>query len=214
MTNLQDKTERQQLIQRFLDADISVEEEKALADFYQQTNETLSADEEPMKQLVLATTHLSNDFTLSAEKEEVFDRIMTATPQKVRHVVLWPWLAAACAVAIMMVLLAPPKSDAGDSFQQQEKRVNTPPKEHPGNVTMTDTAEMTPKTFLATRPSSTASSHLSDAEYDQSDLISVDSTFGIESRPDPLAEYTALNEKLKRECDAVFEMMENKHSNN
>ena len=36
------------------------------------------------------------------------------------------------------------------------------------------------------------------------DLISVDSVFGVESRPDPLAEYTALAEKLQRECNEVF----------
>ena len=42
------------------------------------------------------------------------------------------------------------------------------------------------------------------AEDDQSDLVSVENVFGIESRPDPLEEYTALEEKLQQECDEVF----------
>ena len=76
---------------------------------------------------------------------------------------------------------------------------------------MTDTSEVMPKTFLAANPSPADASHLTDAEDDQSDLISVDSVFGVKSHPDPLAEYTALTEKLQRECNEVFQMMDNNY---
>ena len=47
-----------------------------------------------------------------------------------------------------------------------------------------------------------------EAEYDQSDLTSVDDMFGVESRPDPMAEYIALAENLQQECDQVFQNLE------
>ena len=53
-------------------------------------------------------------------------------------------------------------------------------------------------------PSNIKQSSPTMAEDDQSDLVSVENVFGIESRPDPLEEYTALEEKLQKECDEVF----------
>ena len=35
-------------------------------------------------------------------------------------------------------------------------------------------------------------------------VAAIENVFGIESRPDPLEEYTALEEKLQKECDEVF----------
>lgn len=76
---------------------------------------------------------------------------------------------------------------------------------------MTDTSEVMPKTFLASTPPSVATPRPTKAEDDQSDLISVDSVFGVKSHPDPLAEYTALTEKLQRECDEVFQIKDNNY---
>jgi len=68
-----------------------------------------------------------------------------------------------------------------------------------------------PKTFLASTLPSAATPRPRKAEEDQSDLISVDSVFGVKSHPDPLAEYTALTEKLQRECDEFFQIMDNNY---
>lgn len=103
MKDLNDNTLRQQLIQRYLDGETTVEEEQALARFYQLSDGKFSAEEEAVRQLLLSTNHLADDFTLSEEKEEAFDRMMTATRQKTRHFVLWPWLTAAC-VALLIFL--------------------------------------------------------------------------------------------------------------
>ena len=67
------------------------------------------------------------------------------------------------------------------------------------------------KTFLASTPPSVATPRPTKAEDEQSDLISVDSVFGVKSHPDPLAEYTALTEKLQRECDEVFQIKDNNY---
>ena len=46
MKELDDKALRQQLIERYLDAETTPEEELALADFYRQSQDTLAANEE------------------------------------------------------------------------------------------------------------------------------------------------------------------------
>ena len=199
MKELNDKALRQLLIQRYLDGETTMEEERALVHFYQHHNDTLSADEEDVRQMVLASTHLAKDFTLSEEKVEAFDRIMANDQRK--RMVLWSWLAAACVAAILAIVLAPPRNDAEDSTLCPKVQVEKPQQGHPQEAPMTDTAEVMPKTFLATNSPADASTHTTG---DQSDLISVDSVFGVESRPDPLAEYTALAEKLQRECNEVF----------
>ena len=205
MKDLNDKALRQQLIERYLDAETTPEEEQALANFYRQSHEALSADEEAVR-LVLATTHLDNGFTLSDEKVEEFDRMMASVPPRKRRIALWPWLAAACVAAIIAIFLAPPRGTNGDTSEQPTAQTDARPQERPQEKPMTDTSEVMPKTFLASTPAPKSSTETKD---DQSDLVSVDRVFGVESQKNPLEEYTALNEKLKQECDAVFEMIEN-----
>ena len=87
MNDLNNRELRQQLIQRYRDAETSVAEEQALVDFYLHTRETLSADEERVRQLVLATSRPADDFNLSEEKAQEFDQIMLATQRKPRRAV-------------------------------------------------------------------------------------------------------------------------------
>ncbi len=212
MKNLNEKALRQQLIQRYLDGETTIEEEQALAHFYLHNHGTIPADEEDVCQLVLATSHLADDFMPSVEKVEEFDSIMAKDARKARRITLWPWLAAACVAAILVIFLTPPRSKEDNTPQQfptvqtqrqrQGERQDTP---------MTDTSEVMPKTFLASTPPSVATPRPTKAEDEQSDLISVDSVFGVKSHPDPLAEYTALTEKLQRECNEVFQMMDNNY---
>ena len=90
MKDLNDKALRQQLTERYLNADTTTEEEVALANFYRQNHEVLSAEEEIVRQLVLASTQFNSEFTLSDEKVEEFDRIMASHPTKKRRIGLWP----------------------------------------------------------------------------------------------------------------------------
>ena len=200
MKNLNDKTLRQELIQRYLAAETSVEEEQMLARFYHENEgNTFSGEEEQVRQLILATTHLADDFTLSAEKEEEFDRIMAAAARKPRRIALWPWVAAACMAGIMVVFLTPPKTEENQVLAEQP----TAPVEQPSVVEKV-TAEPIAVVTEPTRKRKVSA----EAEYDQSDLTSVDDMFGVESRPDPMAEYIALAENLQQECDQVFQHLE------
>lgn len=209
MKDLNDKALRQQLTERYLNADTTTEEEAALVNFYRQSHEVLSAEEEIVRQLVLASTQFNSEFTLSDEKVEEFDRIMASHPTKKRRIVLWPWLAAACVAAILAIILAPPRSGGDSHATSPTAQIHRQKQEQKQTFPKTDTSEVMPKTFLANRPSSQVFHSSTEEELEQNDLFSVDSVFGVESRPDPLAEYTALNEKLKQECDAAFEIIEN-----
>ncbi|MBQ6064870.1 MAG: hypothetical protein IJK42_13055 [Prevotella sp.] len=212
MTDMNDRATRQRVIQRYIDAETSVAEEKALFDFYSHTTEPLSADEEPIRQLVLSTVHLADDSILSDEKVKEFDHIMAERERRASRMKLWPWLAAACVAAFVAVLLAPPElngrrgNDEGGSVLSMEVKnvkedAHRTPKPQDTATHVTSSIKPQPPTINTT---------LTLQEGDQSDLVSVENMFGLESRPDPLEEYTALEEKLQRECDEVFLILNNK----
>ena len=209
MKNLKDKAVRQELIQRYLAAETSVEEELMLADFYQQNpNENLSVEEEQVRQLILATSHLADDFTLSVEKEEEFDRIMAAAARKPKRITLWPWLAAACLAGIMVIFLTPPKTEKNQVLAEHPTIQAQKPSEETKPQTK-QTEEVLPQPTLAAVSTSRKTKDLAEIEYDQSDLMTVESMFGVESRPDPMAEYMALAGNLQQECEEVFQKIEN-----
>ena len=208
MKNLKDKAVRQELIQRYLAAETSVEEEQMLADFYQQNqNENFPEEEEQVCQLILATSHLADDFTLSVEKEEEFDRIMAAAARKPKRITLWPWLAAACMAGIMVIFLTPPKTEDNKVLAEHPTIQATKTSEKMQPQTK-QTEEVLSQPTLAAVSTTRETRDLAENEYDQSDLISVDGMFGVESRPDPMAEYMALAENLQQECDQVFQNLE------
>ena len=200
MKNLNDKAVRQELIQRYLATETSVEEEQMLTRFYQENEgNSFSGEEEQVRQLVLATSHLADDFTLSTEKEEEFDRIMAAAARKPRRIALWPWVAAACMAGIMVIFLTPPKTEDNQVLAEQP----TAPVEQPSVV-----EKVTAEPIAVVAEPARVKKESAEAEYDQSDLTSVDDMFGVESRPDPMAEYIALAENLQQECDQVFQNLE------
>ena len=71
------------------------------------------------------------------------------------------------------------------------------------------TEEVLPQPTLAAAGTSRKTKDLAETEYDQSDLMTVDGMFGIDSRPDPMAEYIVLAENLQQECEEVFQKIEN-----
>ena len=209
MNDLNNRELRQQLIQRYLDAGTSVAEEQALVDFYLHTRETLSADEERVRQLVLATSRPADDFNLSEEKAQEFDQIMLATQRKPRRAVLWPWVTAACVAGILAFFLTLPKSGREVPTDQATAQISSPVKEEPQEPQQMETGDVLPDSFLAGVHPMQSTTDNEEEEYDQSDLISVDSLFGVNSRPDPMEEYMVLSENLQRECDEVFQKIDN-----
>ena len=210
MKELNNKSLRQQLIQRYLDAETSVAEEQALADFYRHTHDNLSADEETVRQLVLVTSCPVDDFNLSDEKAQEFDQIMLLTSQrKPRRVIFWPWVAAACVIGILAIFLTLPKNENEVPTDRLNVQVSRLTKEEPQELQQMQTEDVLSDSFLTAAQTKQPTTDNEEEEYDQSDLISVDSLFGVNSRPDPMEEYMALSENLQRECDEVFQKIDN-----
>ena len=207
MMNINNKATRRGIVERYLNAETSLEEEKALYEFYSHTKETLSDDEKMVCQLVLSTANLTDDFELSDEKTEAFDRIMNEQDKRSSRRIMWPWLAAACIATILVVLLAPPKDEVGRRNYEGGRELSKEVKSMKEEVLQTSKLQNGAKHLTSSIKHQTSNIKQSSptmAEDDQSDLVSVENVFGIESRPDPLEEYTALEEKLQKECDEVF----------
>lgn len=97
MINLNDKQERLALIERYLEADTTVLEERMLAEYY--ATHQPDADEEPISDLIKMTHPSASDMIDTAD----FDRI-TARRKPVRMILKWSSVAAA-AIILMLVSL-------------------------------------------------------------------------------------------------------------
>ena len=106
MTNIYDITKRRQLVEKYLNAETSVEEERMLRDFYCQAESPLTPEDEDMRLLMDATDRLCGGFVLSDEKAEEFDRLMQRRGKKGKIVAL-RWIVSAVAAIICAVLFLP-----------------------------------------------------------------------------------------------------------
>lgn len=97
MINLNDKQERLALIERYLEADTTVLEERMLAEYY--ATHQPDADEEPISDLIKMTHPSASDMIDTAD----FDRI-TARRKPVRMILKWSSVAAAAIVMLMVCL--------------------------------------------------------------------------------------------------------------
>ena len=114
MMNLEDKTIRQQLIQRYLDADTSIEEEKDLTHFYLHCDESeLSKEELNFRNMILG-------ISIAAQKEETKNKKAKSFTQWVRISAI---LLAAAMLAGLIFLLFPLK----DKVAQKNSLANLVP---------------------------------------------------------------------------------------
>ena len=88
------------LIQKYLNGETSVEEEKLLA--LEVSRENAPADWKIIAEML-------GELTVD---EALFDQMMAERKHKSRIMKIWPWVAAACVAALLIVFLAPPKEDS------------------------------------------------------------------------------------------------------
>ena len=88
------------LIQKYLNGETTAEEERLLA-------LEVSRDDAPDDWKVIA--EMLGCLTVD---EALFDQMMAERKHKPRIVKLWPWVAAACVAALLIVFLSPPRKDA------------------------------------------------------------------------------------------------------
>lgn len=115
-------------------------------------NGETNAEEERLLALEVSGENVPEDWKIIAEMlgeltidEALFDQEMAQRKHKARIIKLWPWMAAACAVALLVVFLRPPrvsapvqpqteqvaKSDASKSMECEVRSENTPSQAKP-----------------------------------------------------------------------------------
>jgi len=97
------------LIQKYLNGETTAEEERILA-------LEVSRKDAPEDWKVIA--EMLGELTID---EALFDQIMAERKQKPRFIRLWPWMAAACVAALLIVFLGPPREET--STQPQVAKV-------------------------------------------------------------------------------------------
>jgi hypothetical protein len=88
------------LIQKYLNGETTAEEEKLLA-------LEVSREDAPEDWKVIA--EMLGELTVD---EALFDQIMAERKPKPRLMRFWPWVAAACVAALLVVFLGPPREEA------------------------------------------------------------------------------------------------------
>ena len=108
------------LIQKYLNGETTAEEERLLA-------LEVSRKDAPDDWKVIA--EMLGELTVD---EALFDQIMAERKQKPRFIRLWPWVAAACVAALLIVFLGPPREETVSKPQiakvEPKKDVATEPK--------------------------------------------------------------------------------------
>ena len=97
------------LIQKYLNGETTAEEERMLA-------LEVSREDAPDDWKVIA--EMLGELTID---EALFDKIMAERKQKPRFIRFWPWMAAACVAALLIVFLGPPREET--STQPQVAKV-------------------------------------------------------------------------------------------
>ena len=117
------RNDTETLIQKYLNGETTAEEERLLA-------LEVSREDAPEDWKIIA--EMLGELTVD---EALFDKEMAERKQKPRILKLWPWVAAACVAALLIVFLAPPR-DGNWSFRNPEiSRLENQTTKQPNNQT-------------------------------------------------------------------------------
>lgn len=111
------KYTQEDLVNRYLNADTTIEEEHLLADFLSKNRESLSPEEEDVYLLLQASARDTDHFELSLEEAREFDRLMAAKPHLRKKKAPIYWIASTAAAIICAFVLLTGKH-TGVSDQQ------------------------------------------------------------------------------------------------
>ena len=134
MKKLEDITYRHELIERYLDADTSVEEEQALADFYRHCeNKDLTDEDLDIRNLMLGMENYTPNILLTEEEDKQPDMKEMSLAASKNHETRWVRLSAILLATAMLAglifLLFPIKDYFSSSSEQQPGLANLVPTE-------------------------------------------------------------------------------------
>lgn len=96
----------EQLLTRFMDGETSEQEEQILTDFFS-ANDSIPEEWEPYREMFASFDTDVYDF-----KEEELESFVKEEKPKTRTIRIWPWLAAACVVGLIIMISFWPNNDA------------------------------------------------------------------------------------------------------
>lgn len=134
MKKLEDITYRHELIERYLDADTSVEEEQALTDFYRHCEDKDLTDEDlDIRNLMLGMENYTPNILLTEEEDKQPDMKEMSLAASKNHETRWVRLSAILLATAMLAglifLLFPIKDYFSSSSEQQTGFTNLVPTE-------------------------------------------------------------------------------------
>ena len=134
MKKLEDITYRHELIERYLDADTSLEEEQALADFYRHCeNKDLTDEDLDIRNLMLGMENYTPNILLTEEEDKQLDMNEMSLAASKKHETRWVRLSAILLATAMLTglifLLFPIKDYFSSSSEQQPGLANLVPTE-------------------------------------------------------------------------------------
>ena len=133
MKKLEDITYRHELIERYLDADTSVEEEQALADFYRHCEEKDLTDEDlDIRNLMLGMENYTPNIHQVEEEDKLSDMKEMSLAASKKHETRWVRLSAillATAMLAGLIFLLFPIKDYFSSSSEQSSFANLVPTE-------------------------------------------------------------------------------------
>ena len=134
MKKLEDITYRHELIERYLDADTSVEEEQALADFYRHCEDKDLTDEDlDIRNLMLGMEIYTPNIHQVEEEDKLSDMKEMSLAASKKHETRWVRLSAMLLATAMLAglifLLFPIKDYFSSSSEQQPGLANLVPTE-------------------------------------------------------------------------------------
>lgn len=134
MKKLEDITYRHELIERYLDADTSVEEEQALADFYRHCEDKDLTDEDlDIRNLMLGMENYTPNIHQVEEEDKLSDMKEMSLAASKKHETRWVRLSAILLATAMLAglifLLFPIKDYFSSSSEQQPVLANLVPTE-------------------------------------------------------------------------------------
>ena len=166
MKKLEDITYRHELIERYLDADTSVEEEQALADFYRHCEDKDLTDEDlDIRNLMLGMENYTPNIHQVEEEDKQSDMKEMSLAASKNHETRWVRLSAILLATAMLAglifLLFPIKDYFSSSSEQQPGLANLVPTEQvvrsqpssedeDGNLNAYEKMERADSLFLAT----------------------------------------------------------------
>ena len=181
------------LIQKYLNGETTAEEERLLA-------LEVSRKDAPDDWKVIA--EMLGELTVD---EALFDQIMAERKQKPRIIRFWPWVAAACVVALLVVFLGHPKEETPN--QPQIAKVEPKPKvaEEPKTIEPQETVNSNTSTLsLPTHKTRHKPRVSRRAEEEQQESITRQEAEPVAEPMDDINDFAKVEEPVPQDAQMSF----------